>query len=74
MLFSVLKTKEALLPVVVGKKSKREEANILINLGAQIGLVRDDVARRLKVGSKDVTGRRMYYPVEMVRNRKVKAS
>ena len=59
MLSSVLKTKEALLPVVaacvVGRNGKREEANILMDSGAQISLVREDVARRLKLEGKDVT-------------------
>ena len=58
MLSSVLKTKEELLPVVaafvVGRNGKREEANILMDSGAQISLVRDDVARRLKLEGKDV--------------------
>ena len=56
MLSSVLKTKEDLLPVVaafvVGRNGKREEANILMDSGAQISLVRDDVARRLKLEGK----------------------
>ena len=34
---------------------KREEAIILMDSGAQISLVRDDVARRLKLEGKDVT-------------------
>ena len=59
MLSSDLKTKEALLPVVVafvvGRNGKREEAIILMDSGAQISLVRDDVARRLKLEGKDVT-------------------
>ena len=59
MLSSVLKTKEALLPVVaafvVGRNGKRKEANILMDSGARISLVRDGVARRLKLEGKDVT-------------------
>ena len=59
MLASTLKTKDALLPVVtafvVGKNGKREEANILMDSGAQISLVRNDVAKRLKLEGKDVT-------------------
>ena len=59
MLASAIKTEDALLPVVtafvVGKNGKREEANILMNSGAQISLVRNDVAQRLKLDGKDVT-------------------
>ena len=59
MLSSVLKTKDALLPVVsgfvVGRNGKREEANILMDSGAQISLIRTDMAQRLKMTGKDVT-------------------
>ena len=59
MLASVMKTKDAILPVVtafvVGKIGKREEANILMDSGAQISLVRNDVSQRLRLGGKDVT-------------------
>ncbi len=59
MLASTMKTKEALLPVVtafvVGKNGKREEANILMDSGAQISLVRNDVAQRLRLDGRDVT-------------------
>ena len=59
MLASAMKTKDAILPVVtgfvVGKNWKREEANILMDSGAQISLVRNDVAQRLRLDGKDVT-------------------
>ena len=59
MLASTIKTKESLLPVVsafvVGNNGKREQANILMDSGAQISLVRNDVAQRLKLKGKDVT-------------------
>ena len=59
MLASTMKTKEALLPVViafvVGKNGKREEANILMDSGAQISLVGNDVAQRLRLDGRDVT-------------------
>ena len=59
MLASTMNTKDALLPVVtafvVRKNGKREEANILIDSGAQISLVRNDVAQRLKLDGKDIT-------------------
>ena len=53
-----MKAKDAILPVVtgfvVGKNWKREEANILMDSGAQISLVRNDVAQRLRLDRKDV--------------------
>ena len=53
-----MKTKDAILQVVtgfvVGKNWKREEANILMDSGAQISLVRNDVAQRLRLEGKDV--------------------
>jgi hypothetical protein len=59
MLASTVKTKEALLPVVsafvLGNNGKREEANILMDSGAQISLVRNDVAQRLKLKGKDIS-------------------
>jgi hypothetical protein len=60
MLASTIKTKESLLPVVsafvVGNNyGKREQANILMDSGAQISLVRNDMAQRLKLRGKDVT-------------------
>ena len=59
MLASAMKTKDAILPLVtafvIGKDGKREEANILMNSGAQISLVRNDVAQRLRLDGKDVT-------------------
>ena len=59
MLASAMKTNDAMLPVVtafvVGKNGKREEANILMDSGAQINLVRNDVAQRLRLDEKDVT-------------------
>ena len=58
MLASAMKAKDAILPVVtgfvVGKNWKREEANILMDSGAQISLVRNDVAQRLRLDRKDV--------------------
>jgi hypothetical protein len=37
------------------KNGKREEANILMDSGAQISLVRNDVAQRLRLDGRDVT-------------------
>ncbi|CAB4018334.1 Hypothetical predicted protein [Paramuricea clavata] len=58
MLASTVKTKEALLPVVsafvLGNNGKREKANILMDSGTQITLVRNDLAQRLKLKGKDV--------------------
>ncbi len=59
ILASTIKTKESLLPFVsafvVGNNDKREQANILMDSGAQISLVRNDMAQRLKLKGKDVT-------------------
>ncbi|XP_028412195.1 uncharacterized protein LOC114535018 [Dendronephthya gigantea] len=59
MLASAVKTKDALLPVVsalvVGRNGKREKANVLMDSGAQISLVRNDMAQRLKLLGKEVT-------------------
>ena len=59
LLASAMKTKDAILPVftafVVGKNGKREEDNILMDSGAQISLLRNDVAQRLRLDGKDVT-------------------
>ncbi len=56
MLASTIQTKESLLPVVsafvVGNNGKRQQANILMDSGAQISLVRNDVAQRLKLKGK----------------------
>ena len=44
-----------LQPSLSEKNGKREEANILMDSGAQISLVRNDVAQRLRLDGRDVT-------------------
>lgn len=55
---SVVNHKDALLPVVVarilGRNDSHEESNILLDSGAQISLIRLDLANRLNLNGKDV--------------------
>lgn len=55
---SVVKQKDALLPVlsatILGRNNKQEKSNILIDSGAQVSLIRNDLAEHLKLKGQEV--------------------